>query len=126
MRPAQIKVRIRRWESVQVRAVDRGEQQSIRLRGDDPMKAGGSCHSTLRSNWKLNLHMDVVEIGTFQAALVMAHEAARKRRHPYLLAFGYATADSLKFDKAATQFDCRLFVLIRNVVKAKVGTTKFP
>ena len=126
MCPTQIEVRILRRKTVKVRAADSREQQRIRLCGDDAMKAGVNGHCALTIHWKLNLNMDVVEIGIFQAPLVKTHEAARKRRHPYLLAFGYATADSLKFDKAAAQFDYSLFELIRNVVKTEVGTTKFP
>jgi hypothetical protein len=44
MRAAQVKVRVRRWKPVQVRAADRGEEQRIRLRRDDAVKAWVNGH----------------------------------------------------------------------------------
>ncbi len=42
---------------------DGGEQERIRLRRDGAVKARFDAHSALTIHGKLNLHMNVVEIG---------------------------------------------------------------
>ena len=44
MRAAQVKVRVWRRKPVKVRAADRGEQQRMRLRRDNTVKAGVNGH----------------------------------------------------------------------------------
>ena len=42
---AQIKIRVRGWESIQMRAADGGEKQRIGLCCDDPMEPWVDCHN---------------------------------------------------------------------------------
>ena len=78
----------------------------------------------LISRGELDFDVDVVEVGVFEVAGVVAGEAGRKGAHGDFTTLGDLFAFCLESDETIAEFDDGLLMAGRNVADAEVGAAE--